>query len=908
MKQFILTMLMVAITSLTTMAQVSGTVQDAETNEPLPSATIIQKGTTLGTTTDVNSSFSIKVEEGDTLQVSFVGYLTKEVIAKDGMEIFLELDETVLGEIVISSGVVDIARVRETPVASTLISPQDISQKIGNQEFPEVMNSTPGVYATKQGGGYGDSRISLRGFDQSNTSFLINGQPVNDMENGWVYWSNWQGLTDVASGIQIQRGLGASRLAVPSVGGTVSILTKASERTRSGSVGQTVGNDGYTKTSVAYSTGLSDNGWAGSFLLSRWAGNGYVYNTAGEGYTYFAAIGYEPVGSDHAFNFSFLGAGQWHHQRSAWVSIRDYDYFGEEGIDQRWNTNGGTYQGEEFNMRRNFYNKPLATFNWDWEISDKLELNTSLYGSAGRGGGTGPIGKGYFNSDTDILPFRKDLYEHYVEDGRGLRNADGTIDFDAVVASQRNSTDGYTGNIGFGAYQGLLIGSDDYGSENVNRAVLIRRASMNSHNWFGAISNLEYEGDNLKTSIGTDLRKYTGYHYRAMNNMMGLDGYYVGGSEKKTSEGQIVQTTIDASPFRNTGLAGPKIDYYNIGYVGWQGLNGLVEYSTDGKELTAVLQGGISNQSFQREDFFDQPNNPLSEEVNQLGGYIKGGANYNLNEYHNVFFNTGFISRQPLFDAVFPNFANEVNPDLQNEEIVSYEIGYGYFGSDIDVKINAYSTTWGNRFVTQGFPTSDGNFGTAQFKDVDVVHNGVEVETNYRVSNKLKLTGMLSVGDWKYTKDFEATLFDDDNNEIGTGTLYTKDVKVGDAAQLTSNLGAEYRIGKFVVDGAYRYVDNLYADYSITDDAFTNPDNDGALKLPAFGLFDLGTTFNFDLFGQSASLRANINNVFDTVYIAESNTNIFADANSQTWNGVDTRNSVWFGFGRTWNASFKYNF
>ena len=47
------------------------------------------------------------------------------------------------------------------------------------------------------------------------------------MENGWVYWSNWQGLTDVASGIQLQRGLGASRLAVPSVGGTVSIFTKA---------------------------------------------------------------------------------------------------------------------------------------------------------------------------------------------------------------------------------------------------------------------------------------------------------------------------------------------------------------------------------------------------------------------------------------------------------------------------------------------------------------------------------------------------------------------------------------------------------------------------------------------------------------------------------------------------------
>ena len=134
-----------------------------------------------------------------------------------------------LDEITVVSDVIDVAVARETPVAVSTISPSDISLKVGNMEFPEIMNTTPGVYATKQGGGYGDSRISLRGFDQTNTSFLINGQPVNDMENGRLYWSNWQGLTDVASGIQIQRGLGASKLAVPSVGGTISIFTKAAD-------------------------------------------------------------------------------------------------------------------------------------------------------------------------------------------------------------------------------------------------------------------------------------------------------------------------------------------------------------------------------------------------------------------------------------------------------------------------------------------------------------------------------------------------------------------------------------------------------------------------------------------------------------------------------------------------------
>ena len=804
-----------------------------------------------------------------------------------------------LDEVVVTSGVIDIAKVRETPIAVSTISPSEITLKTGNLEFPEIMNNTPGVYATKQGGGYGDSRLSLRGFDQRNTSFLINGQPVNDMENGWVYWSNWQGLTDVASGIQIQRGLGASRLAVPSVGGTVSIFTKAAQKSEGGSVAQVVGNDGYLKTTVNYNTGKDEDGWATSFLLSKWQGNGYVYNTSGEGWTYFGAVGYEPKGSDHKMNLSILGAGQWHHQRDVYVSIRDFEYFGEEGIDPRWNSNGGTLNGEEYSMRRNFYNKPLATFNWDWDINSTWTLNTSLYGSAGRGGGTGPRGRNYYNAETDILPYQKDLYEHYVEDGRGSRDENGFIDFDALVAYNQANTDGYTGDIS--GFNGQMIGSNGFRDSNVNRAVIVRRASMNSHNWVGAISNLEGEFGNWKTSIGVDLRNYKGYHYRTMNDLMGLDGYYSTGNQN--SAGQIINTTIDASPFRNTGLNGPKIDYYNTGLVRWGGLNGMVEYNEKGR-YNAVLQAGVSNQAYQREDFFDQPALPVSDVHNQLGGYVKGGANYNLNDEMNVFFNAGYISRQPMFDAVFPNYANLVNEDLQNEEITSVELGYGYITNDLALNVNAYSTNWGNRFISRSLSNSQGVDGFAQFKDIDVRHNGIEVEGKYTVNSNLKVKGMVSAGDWRYTKDFTATLFDDQQQEIGTGTLYLEGAKVGDAAQFVTSLGADYRVGKVNLDANYRFVDGLYADYNILDDVFTAPDNAGALKLPSYGLVDMGMTTRLG----KMTLRLNVNNVLNTTYIAESNTNIHADENSVTWNGIDTRNFVWFGFGRTWNASLKYNF
>jgi outer membrane cobalamin receptor len=901
MRKLLLVGLML-ISSIGAFAQVSGKVVDSDTNEPLPGATILVQGTDEGVVTDFDGNFSIQsATAGTTLVISYLGYETTEVSAKEGILVSLLQSLNTLDEVVVSSGVIDVAKVRETPVAVSTIRASEIALKVGNQEFPEIMNKTPGVYATKQGGGYGDSRISLRGFDQRNTSFLINGQPVNDMENGWVYWSNWQGLTDVASGIQIQRGLGASRLAVPSVGGTVSIFTRAAEKEQGGSVSQMAGNNGYLKTSATYNTGKNEKGWASSFLLSRWQGDGYIQNTSGEGYTYFFAVGYSPEGSKHDLNFSFLGAGQWHHQRDVWVSIRDYQNFGSEGIDRTWNSNGGTLNGEEFNMRRNFYNKPLATFNWDYQISDNVKLATSLYGSAGRGGGTGPRGNNYRNATSDILPFRKDLTEHYLENGRGSRNPDGTINYDAIVAHNQQAAQPYSGDIsGFG---GQLIGSNGFRNDGVSREVLVRRASMNSHDWVGAISNLEIDSGKFKYSIGVDLRSYTGYHYRVLNDLMGLDGYYSTGN--RNSAGQIINTTVDANPFQSTGLKnGAKIDYFNIGYVGWQGVNGLIEYNDDEK-LTAVIQAGLSNQSFQREDLFDQPALPLSDTQNQGGGYIKGGANLNLNEKSNVFFNAGVISRQPQFGTVFPNYANNINEDLQNEEIRSVELGYGFTSSKLNLNVNLYSTTWGNRFVTRSLSNQQGVDGSAQFRNIDVVHNGLEFEGTYRPTTKLTLRGMLSIGDWRYTKDFSAELFDDQQQSIGTGTLYTKDAKVGDAAQFTSYVEADYRIGRLNLDLGYRFVDGLYADYSITDSAFTQPDNDGALKLPSYGLLDGGATFQL---GKGFSFRANINNLLDTTYIAESNSNIHATSTSTTWNGIDVRNSVWFGFGRTWNASLKYRF
>jgi len=111
------------------------------------------------------------------------------------------------------------------------------------------------------------------------------------------------------------------------------------------------------------------------------------------------------------------------------------------------------------------------------------------------------------------------------------------------------------------------------------------------------------------------------------------------------------------------------------------------------------------------------------------------------------------------------------------------------------------------------------------------------------------------------------------------------------------------------VDATYFYFDNLYADFNVLDSEFSTADNRGAVKLPSYGLLDLGLTYNYSLKnGNLITFRANMNNVLDEEYIAESNTNIHAATGDSTYNGVSKANYIWWGFGRTWNVSAKYNF
>ena len=452
---------------------------------------------------------------------------------------------------------------------------------------------------------------------------------------------------------------------------------------------------------------------------------------------------------------------------------------------------------------------------------------------------------------------------------------------------------------------------------------------MNSHDWYGIIANYHNDlSDNLSFDIGFDGRTYSGYHYRVVNDVLGADRYFDNRDRNNPNRYIEPKDFVEANPSWNpfVDIKGQeKIEYYNQGNVRWYGGFGQLEYKTD--VFSAFVQGGFSNQQFQRIDYFNLPRDvdgdgkdepQASDWVSLNGGNVKGGVNYNINEHHNVFVNAGYYSKQPLFRAVFPNYTdNETNKDLKNETVIGFEAGYGFKNEHWKLNINLYNTSWKDRFAQISSDLDIDNDGvtdirgTARLNGIEEVHKGIEIETSAKYGI-VRLFGMMSVGDWKYKSNVTAPFVDDNNDPIPgqNKTLYLEDVKVGDAAQFTSRLGININLVKgLYIDMNQFYADNLYARFDPI--SMGDPSNKGALKLPAYSLTDASITYKFPIkkVGKITT-RLSINNLFDKHYISESNTNYFPGdrGNNATWNGVNTSNHVYFGWGRSWNFSVKLKF
>lgn len=741
----------------------------------------------------------------------------------------------------------------QEPVMLSTINANQIRTRLSNREFPQIMSSTPSVYASRQGGGYGDSRMTLRGFGSENIAMLINGIPVNGMENGAVYWSNWSALSDVTNAIQVQRGIGLSKLGLFSVGGTVNIITRATDLERQGSAYYTIGNDGFQKMGVTLSSGMLPNGWAFTLMGTRESSNGYIPGTNYEAWSYFGNLS-KKIGSNHLLSLTAFGAPQWHNRRANKHFIADYEN-SRDGI--RMNDSYGYINGQIVPTYSGYnkYHKPQISLNHYWTINDRSFLSTSVYLSNASGGGRKVYGK-----DANRLQYDYKTGRPYPVTSL---TPEGLIDYTPVMEDNRKSANG---------------------------SQAIFTLGTNSHDWYGVLSSYTNQlSDALKITAGVDARYYIGYHYDRITDLLG---------------GSYFKDNKLAWRDPNAQLkVGDKVNQDYFSRILWAGGFAQVEYTRE--KYKAFISGSVSHHGYFREDpgkygpFGNQELYPESMKktdwLNFVPVSIKAGFNYRVTKVHSFFINGGYVTRPPMMDNIFADNTPITNPI--KERIATGEIGYALHTGSLDVTLSAYYTKWMDKSVTKAIGSWNGP--KACIPDIDALHTGIELEAEYRLSDRLRLNGFFTIGNWRWTNDVDFVLYDEQDNKVGEYHAYIKDLHVGNAPQTSAMLSVTWMPWKGLELGAdWNFYDRYYADFSPADRTDPNVRAD-AWKLPAWSTTDINLCYNFKVGAIKAQLISNVNNLFNTKYIADATDGV--DHNRETA-------LVWYGFGTTWTTGLRILF
>ena len=911
----ILSLLAVGSVLAQSKTSVSGKIVDAS-GEPLIGVSVIvpDAATAIGTATELDGTFTLAVPAGtDKVEISYIGYKTKTLSVSKGRDtrlgdVIMEMDSQMLEDVVVTQSV---AIQRKTPVAVSSVDLSFIEEKLGGQEFPEILKSTPGVHVRSRGGGFGDSEINLRGFDNSNIAVMINGVPVNDMEGGRVYWSNWAGLSDVTRSMQTQRGLGASKISSPSVGGTINIVTKGLDAKAGGTASYSIGNDGNQSVIVSVSSGVTKNGWALTLLGGHNWGDGYIQGTNYEGWNYFVNVS-KRINDKHQLSFTAFGAPQWHNQRNSnngltiagWQTYAK-QYMGGESSAYKYNSAFGyDKNGKPRTSNHNVYHKPQISLNHQWQINENQSLSTAVYVSVSSGYGYSGQGRGSSRSDwygtsNGVLNMK-------------YRKPDGTFDYGAIQDLNANSTDG---------------------------SQMVMATSGNAHQWYGLLSTYtNHLNDNWELSAGLDFRYYIGQHTNRIIDL--YDGaYYLDDSSRKNVK--VENNAAAADPefvYKKLGVGDVVYRDYD-GHVMQEGVFAQIEYSKN--RLSAFVSGSISNTSYWRVDrFYYDTEHQRSETVNRISGTVKGGVNYNIDLYNNVFANVGFISRAPFFRlGVFlaQETNHAVNKNSLNEKIISAEVGYGFHNSWIALNVNAYYTLWKDKSMVNTTTLNNGERASINLDGVDARHMGIELDLKAHATKWMDVNAMFSWGDWQWNSNATGFWYDSQGQAISDsrGTIasipgvskwtpeieaqygiaradfkrhaYTnvnlKGVKVGDSAQTTASIGATFKPMKGLRIGAdWSVYARTYAAYSIKDPAFNGDMNyETPWQIPWGHELDFSASYSFDISKRvRATIYGNINNLLDNQYITEA-----TDGSTHDW---DSAYNVWYRMGRRFNVRLKIMF
>jgi len=166
---------------------IRGTVSDASTGEPIPGASILIEGTTIGTVTDFDGRFQLKVNKGQNLIIRFVGYASQTITIEDQLELNIELAEEAIGlEEVIAIGY-GVQKKTDVTGATNRLTEDNMNKSVATSPVEMMQGRVSGVSITQSNGEPGGGMsVRIRGSNSIRSGqdplYVIDGIPLDNAD------------------------------------------------------------------------------------------------------------------------------------------------------------------------------------------------------------------------------------------------------------------------------------------------------------------------------------------------------------------------------------------------------------------------------------------------------------------------------------------------------------------------------------------------------------------------------------------------------------------------------------------------------------------------------------------------------------------------------------------------------
>lgn len=702
-----------------------------------------------------------------------------------------------------------------------ILSDFDLESNTQSSDISGFLQSSADVYTRTAGYNFGRLRYKIRGYDNNNTTVLLNGIVVNNAETGRPYYSNWGGLNDATRYKDNTTNLAFSDYSFGSIAGVTNIKLRPSQFKKQTSISYAFTNQSYQhRVMASYNSGMLLNNWAFSASFStrlspKETPLGFIEGGFYESYSYYLSAE-KKINNYHTLVLTGF-ASPTRIGKSSNAIQEAYDLTGNNYYNPSW---GYQNNGKDIrNAKISNTNQPRFLLSHYWIINEKSKITTTASFLFGRNGQTAlnwydvadprpdyyRCYPSYYNNDDFMFAYLTEMWKN---------DKFRQLDWDSFYFA--NSKNLYTITNESGSNQDITGNRAKYIVEEYRSDE--KRGDINS-----LYSN--QLTDNLKLVSGLNVMISKTHNFKVLNDLLGADFWLDIDrfAERDTADNNFIQNDIE-----HPNRAVKKGDTFGYDYI--SNINkGDIFGQLEGKYKRFDFFAGINlsytnfwRYSSMTNGKFPDHSGGSSPKQNFFNYAAKAGLTFKISGHHYLLFNAAYLTRAPFFSDAYVSpitrdflISDIIGKPLENEKIVAGDLNYNIIYKTFTISVTGYYTEFINAIQNNNFYHDElRTFVNYIMTNINKRHFGAEFGIALNLIPNITITAASGYGKYLYSSRPSVTIAQDNSSEIlaTNRTVYIKNYHIGNTPEFAANIGIKYsNPHNWNIGIEANYFDEIYA-------------------------------------------------------------------------------------------------